>query len=129
MKISRFSYVVVLDRTLTEYRIHRSNESHNTEWLVGLDLQVLENVEKNLHEGCSLCLKCLHAGRRNLKKKLALAHFDKFISHTLRGEKSLVSLADAFRADFPFILNARRFGVMVKYLLRSMMSSSRAGTH
>ncbi len=60
-------------------------------------------------------------------RRLAVAHFDKFISHSVQGEKSLDSLADAFRADLPFILNARGFGVTVKYLLRNVVSSSRAG--
>ena len=127
LRISRFSYVVFLDKPLTEYRVHRSNTSHNTAWLVALQLQALEATETNLHDGCSQCLKCLHSGRRRLQRMLALAHFDKFISHTVRGEKSLDSLADAFRADFRFILNARRFGVMVKYLFRNAVFRRASG--
>jgi glycosyltransferase involved in cell wall biosynthesis len=125
IRIARYYDVIYLDKILTEYRLHGANDSSDRTRLWATDLEMLAAKAPYLHEGCRECWRCLSAGRRALKRRLAVAHFDNFISSTVREEKSMKSLQDAFRADFASMVKPRRLGVMVKYLVRGVVSSAR----
>lgn len=125
IRIARFYEVIHLDKALTKYRYHGANDSADKTRLWTTDLEMLAGKMPYLHEDCRECARSFRSGRRNLKRRLAIAHFDQFLGATLRNERSLGDLADALRTDFPFILDARRFCVMWKYLFRNVSNSAK----
>lgn len=128
MRIARYYKVHCLEKILTEYRYHDSNDSADTGRLWNTDLIMLEAKAPYFHENCRKCASSLRTGRADLKRRMAVAYFDKFISETASKERSFDSLLNAIRSDFRCLLNLRRCGALTKYLMRSVVGSLRIGT-
>ena len=129
IRIARYYEVICLGEVLTEYRYHEGNDSADRPRLWATDMTMLAAKTAFLHADCRDCEQSLRAGLRDLKGRLAVAHFDGFIERTLRGEKALGSFAAALRADFSSFLAPRRCGAAVKYLTASMTRFVRSMTN
>jgi glycosyltransferase involved in cell wall biosynthesis len=123
MRIARYYQVVCLEKTLTEYRYHPANDSANRSRLWETDLVMLEAKLPYLHENCQECVASMRAGRKEIKRQIATAYFDKFIAGSACKDHSFNYLARAIRTDFRLLLHARKCGALAKYFVRSLAMS------